>query len=214
MVRLLTILFLSVLSVSPSLSQNNIQKGYVVTLNNDTLSGYIKYRNNRFNCTKCIYYSKTDNKPITFLPGEIYSYRFNDSKYYVSRKIKKGSIEKWVFLEYLVNGIANLYFQKDNDGVHYFIEKDTDLIELTNKITIVRARLDNGYTGEVFKESFSYRGVLSAIFSDAMQLQFEIKNARFNRKSLIKLTEDYHNLVCTDRGCIIYEKDIKIQDKQ
>jgi hypothetical protein len=206
MFRFILFLGLSLLPITFSFSQKNLQNGYVVTLENDTLLGYIDYRNARYNSKKCVFHSEKDIQPIVYLPEDIQSYRLFNNKYYVSKKIKKESGEEWVFLEYLVNGITNLYYLRSIDGAHYFIEKGSEIFELTNKVSIVSDGSNNYY-----RETKLYIGQLALVYSDAKQLQYAIKTAKFNRKTFIKLSEDYHNIVCTDRSCIIYERDKKDQ---
>jgi hypothetical protein len=187
-----------------SFCQKDLRAGYIINLNNDTIKGLIDLRNNTFDAKKCIFYDNPDSQGKEYLPGEIKAYRINDSKYFVTREVKTGETKNTVFLEYLVNGITSLYYLKDENGDHFYIEKGADVYELTNNVSIVGEGDDKFY-----KESNFYKGMLSVVYSDAKQLQPAITSARFDRKSMMKLSEDYHNLVCTDRSCIIYEKDKK-----
>jgi hypothetical protein len=187
-----------------SFSQKNIKEGFIIRSGYDTVYGYIDYRGDIFNSTKCVFYAKPDSEPVTYLPGDIFAYRFTGDRYYISRHVKTDHEEKTVFLEYLVNGITSLYFLEDSYGEHFFIEKGNDLYELTNNVSIIQSGDDQYY-----KESNLYKGLLRVIYSDNQEIIPSINNARFDRSSMVSLSEKYHNLVCTDRECIIYEKSKK-----
>lgn len=192
------------LSIPFCFSQKNLKEGFIIKTGFDTVYGYIDYRGDVYNSEKCVFYDNQESKPVTFLPGDIIAYRFTGDRYYVSRHIKTGNEEKNVFLEYLVNGITNLYFLEDLNGEHFFVEKGNDLYELTNNITIIKQGND-----QYFKESNLYKGLLRVIYSDSQEIIPKINSARFDRRSMVNLSEKYHNLVCTDRECIIYEKSKK-----
>lgn len=56
-------------------------------------------------------------------------------------------------------------------------------------------------------ESTKHIGILSYAMQDVPELKSRIENIKKpEHKTLIKLAEDYHNVVCTDEKCIIYEK--------
>lgn len=181
-------------------SQQNLKEGYIIDLNNDTIYGYIDYRGNIFNSSKCIFYNHLKSEPIIYKPREIISYRFLEGKYYISKLIKTISGDTTMFLEYLVKGITSLYYLNDRHGEHYFIEKDNEMIELTNKIFEVTAQ-----NKVYYKESNKYKGVLIYAYSGTDAVIPYINDASFSRKSMIKLSKQYHDLVCKDQECIIYE---------
>jgi hypothetical protein len=51
--------------------------------------------------------------------------------------------------------------------------------------------------------------MMRVVYSDSKDIIPAINTSRFDRSSMMKLSEKYHNLVCTDRKCIVYEKDKK-----
>jgi len=107
-----------------------------------------------------------------------------------------------VFLEYLVNGLAKLYYYRyDSSNDRYFIEKDGHLHEL--KIDKKEVEV-NGKTG--ITNVKSYVGILKATFN-VWEMNSQIDKARLEHSSLIDIAKNYHQLVCTDGSeCIIYEK--------
>lgn len=110
-----------------------------------------------------------------------------------------------LFLEFLVDGIVDLYFLKDGDGDQYFIEKDDLLVELSND----EVEFFNKYGTLHKSNSNQYRGVLTYLFQEDEAIQKKAQRVQFNLKSLVNFTEDYHNAVCTDQECVNYTKNTK-----
>lgn len=191
--------------------QSDFQEGYYITLQGDTIHGLIDNRGEIRNSKLCIYQRDESSDEIKFAPDEIKSYRFKDSKYYISKRINTSRGEEQVFVEFLVNGITDLYFFRDPYNYLYAIEyEDGELLELFKKTDTLYIE----GRGEVFKESNNHIRLLKATFADCMEIQPQINQVQLTHKSLIKLTKDYHNYVCEDEQCIIYEKQlpaIKIQ---
>jgi len=72
-----------------------------------------------------------------------------------------------LFLEFLVDGIVDLYFLKDGDGDQYFIEKDDLLVELSND----EVEFFNKYGTLHKSNSNQYRGVLTYLFQEDEAIQ-------------------------------------------
>ncbi len=179
-------------------AQTDYRDGYVITLNNDTLKGKIDYRGDLTMGEICRF--KTDTgEEIKYSPNDIAAYRINDSKYFVSKEFNG----KKVFLEFLIEGKINIYYHRDNKGDHYFLKKeDTKIVEIP---------YENGikYKDNVpyMYESTKHIGLLNYFFQDAPELKSKIsKIGKPDHEKLIKLAEDYQNIVCKDSTCIIYEK--------
>ena len=109
-----------------------------------------------------------------------------------------------IFVEYLVNGISNLYYFRDDRGDHYLLETDEGKqVELTNEMKEIY-RDGTLYT----VESKSYIGLLKAAFAECQEIQPAINEAEVTHKSLINLVSDYHGYVCDWDECVVYEKAI------
>ncbi|MBN1187510.1 MAG: hypothetical protein JXB49_34860 [Bacteroidales bacterium] len=201
------VIFFLVLTVD-TYTQRDLKKGYIITSENDTIIGFINLKSNINNSTECEFYKSQDSKPELFTPQNIKEYRIDNYKYYVSKDIKINNQEKKVFLEFLVEGIVNLYFYGDALNDHYFIEKEGALYPLSNNLRDVKGENDVMYQ----KRSNQYMGVLNQLFKDSPEVSKKVPNTVFAYKPLIKLTEDYHNSVCKDYDCINYTKnsDLKI----
>jgi len=196
------IILVFILGIFQVNAQNDFRKGYIITNNNDTLYGFIDYRGNASNAHECIYKPDLQAEKLNYTPVDIKGYRFTDSKFYVSRYINTGEKEEHIFLEFLINGIVNVYYYRDFKREHYLIEKDKgqflNLKDEPKEVTV-------GSTMYI-RESKKFRGILKYLLNDSPKIGSEIDNTELNHKSLIKLVNDYHYQVCNDRSCIIYER--------
>ncbi|HET6558584.1 MAG TPA: hypothetical protein VFG54_14795 [Prolixibacteraceae bacterium] len=200
MKTLLTLLFLCCFLGLKA--QTNFLPGYIITNENDTLNGLIDYRSEARNAKKCEF-KESEMAPVReFLPHSIKSYRFIDRKYYISQNIMVDGNEIPVFLEFLINGISDLYFYTDGKKSHYYITKeDGKFFELTNDE--VQFERDGK---QYVTRSKKYIGQLKNVFADCQQLYPMINSSKMGHKSLIDLTRKYHDYVCDGEKCIIYEK--------
>jgi hypothetical protein len=182
-------------------SNNNFTEGYIISLNGDTTKGFLLSQESRNASAKCIFRPTADSESKIYKPGEISGYRYLNGKYYISKEINIDSTtKKVVFLEFLIKGMANVYYYMDNEE-HYYIEKfPNGLLELTEKqVTYFK-------DGHSYISSPKYKGKLMYELQDCPGISNEIQNTRLTHKSLIKLTKDYHEKVCNSGSCIIYEK--------
>jgi hypothetical protein len=189
-------------------SQSDFRQGYLILNSGDTLYGYIEYRGNKSNARKCVFkkdLEKTDLK-TEYSPEEITAYRFIDSKYYISQKVTVNGVEKMLFLEYLIHGKIDIFYYRDESGEHYLADKgNTRLIPLTNDEKNIDIR-EEFYETHYLVESKKYIGVLKYLFQESPEISQATDRVSLNHESLIKITRDYHNAVCKDEACIIYEK--------
>ena len=195
----LLLLFIFLFTFVQINAQTDFRAGYVIKENNDTLFGEIDYRGDFSMGERCRFRLNEKERVNIFYPNEILGYRFNDSKYFVSKEVN----DKQVFLEYLVNGEINIYYLRDNNGDHYFLDKEG------STITEIRYNEEIRYIGntQYLHKSTEHIGLLNFYMQDAPDFQSRI--AKINKpehENLIKLAKDYHNKVCEDGACVIYEK--------
>lgn len=197
------LLLLFFLGISELYSQSDFRKGYIVKKNNDAINGLIDYKGNIANSKKCIFKSNVSSDNQIFTPDDITAYRFDDSKYYISKTVIVNGEEKKMFLEYLINGIVDLYYYHDELGKHYLVDKgDGNLSELKNEEKEVILN-DKRY----LRKSKEYIRLLKEIFIESPTISKQVDNLSLNHRSLIKVTHDFHNEVCKDEEeCIIYER--------
>ncbi len=202
-------------------SQSDFKSGYVITLDNDTLYGFIDYRGSDFNARKCVFKSAMDSLKAEYSPREIKSYRLLDDKLYVSREVITDSLPRIVFLEQLVDGRADLYFLPPKI---FFIEtEERGMHRLENTETIVEAKDGTAVflqdqliedTKKYFKEGNEYLGILKIYLQDQFQLMDDIDRVEFDQADLIDITTKYHELACPDEECIVYVKsDVHIRNR-
>ncbi len=183
-------------------AQNDYRKGYILTLNQDTVFGEIRFRGDMANSLKCTF---KDNTGFIrdYKPDEIKSYRYLNGKYYISKIVKNDNATVNLFAEYLVQGKKNLYYYRNNSGTHFLIDFINDtLTEIPYHEDIVKIE-DVNY----LKTSTLHIGYLKTYFNDCPAVFDEIdKISKPYFENLVKLTKNYHHFVCKDSGCIVYYK--------
>jgi len=197
--------FLFILQILTSASgQTDFRPGYVITNEMDTLHGFIDYRGDTRNCKVCVFKSGLQSEPVYYLPGKIFAYRFTGSKYYISKELKKDSVSTPVFVEFLVDGIMDLFYYVDDKRPYYLIEDTNHTIY---ELDIVKRKSFEDDGAKVIIHSYKkYIGILRMIFKDCPQLYQEIDKASLTHKSLSGVTKKYHDYVCNDEQCILYTK--------
>lgn len=186
-----------------SISQTNYRDGYVIGLNNDTVMGMIDFKLDEENMHAVRFIPKGEEKVHQYFPGEIIGYRLvEDGKYYVSKEIKiEKNYNRVVFVEFLVQGLKNLYYYKLNLRDFYLIEDDSGKL-------IVLSKKPDSFDNLRVVEDLKYKGVLKYVFKEYELVHKQTDKAKFDRKDMIRLTRDYHNNVCLDGSeCIIFEND-------
>ena len=187
-------------------AQDKFMPGFIITNDSDTISGLLKNSSQIKNATECWFKISGNSGANLYLPTDIRAYRFVNGNYYISKRILYNNKYQNIFLQYLVEGNADLFFLKDNDTEHYFLEKSDTIKELLN--TEVETYID-GTCYLLYKNEYS--GILTIMFSDCMEIQEEISRSKFNHKNLVSIVKDYHNFMCKDEKCIVYEWDNSIK---
>ena len=179
-------------------AQTDFKPGYIIKNTGDTIFGEIDYRGDILMGTICKF-KNSDNSIVEYSPSDILGYRFIDSKYYVSKEVDS----KKVFLEYLIKGKISIYYIRDKNGEHYYLDKeDVNLTEIPYEEGI-KYKNDKQY----YYSSTKHFGVLNYYMQDAPGIKKKIQKIRTPQNhNLIKLAEDYNDIVCDGEKCIIYEK--------
>lgn len=199
------LLFLLILFSFNATAQSDFLPGYIITNDLDTINGLIDNRGEILNTSKCRFMENKESAVTEFGPDEISAFRFINDRFYIARKVPMAADTSLRFVEFLVNGVVDLFLYRDSFGVRYFISSAGDrLVEL--KEEDIRIYQDNKV---YMRKNNEYKGVLYSLFQKAPQLNNDIQKVRLNRTSLIKITESYHNEVCTDQKCQIYTKNLK-----
>jgi hypothetical protein len=199
----LRLLFLTLCIYVHAYSQYKYRPGYIVKLDGKTEEGLINSRSIEFNAKKCEFKKDINTDPLVYLPNSIRAYRFLDSKYFVSKRVLIENADTVLFLECLISGKVSIYYTQWNSHDHYYLEKDGKLVEIQDNLINV---VQDGFDYQ--RPSNQYKGVLKYYLRDCPQISKELDNADFSKKTLIKLSKEYHEYVCKDEQCIIYEKPI------
>lgn len=198
------LILLLIFPVTAVFSQSNFKEGYLITLTNDTVYGLIDFRTDYTNAEVCRFMKSPDAAVEAYLPGSIAGYRFvAEGKYYVSKKVVFENLNQTYFLEFLLQGLKNLYYLPFDKGIFFFEDKDGNMVGITRRpdqiIENYKLKVDN-----------RYKGVMSYLFRDCMPLATETSRVGFDKASMIQFSREYHDRVCdTGESCIIFEHNYK-----
>jgi hypothetical protein len=184
-------------------AQTDFRPGCVILANGDSLFGEIDYRGDILMGQVCRFRNAITDTTVEnekqYFPGDIMGYRFDNGKFFQSRELEG----KKLFLEFLIKGKLCIYYHRDENGNHYYLEKDSSGIVEIPYETGIKYNENIPYT----YNSNKHIGVLNAYMHDAPDLKSSITNiGEPGHKNLIRLAENYNNEMCKDEPCIIYEK--------
>jgi len=188
-------------------AQRNLTSGYILKNKFDTLYGVIDDKNYYLNSQFCDFRENKSDSLKRYYPKDIYGYRFIDGKYYISKALGIAGKDSIMFLEFLINGEVDFYFSQDKSKInHYYASKENSPI-LELKYSKELLHIDS----KIYeRENKQYISVLEYFTRDYPDFKNDIyKLNEPNHKNLIRIGEDYHNHVCKDRKCIIYDKKIR-----
>ncbi|MCG8697089.1 MAG: porin family protein [Bacteroidales bacterium] len=190
-----------------SYSQENKSKpGFIINNSLDTVHGEIKL-NTLKNPNKVCTFITENGKVENYHPEDIVGYQYIDGKGYSSKEVVLDQKKSKLFLEYLVDGKADLFYISLNGLEHYFIQNDSDtILELKNTEKQIRKG-----DGTYIVEAKEYTGCLKIVMQDSPEIYGNIENSSFNFNSLVKVTKKYHKLVCEEDNCIDYTKNTKVK---
>jgi hypothetical protein len=193
---------LFIINCSISFGQSAFREGFIINHKGDTIKGHIKVTGPNELCENCEFRLKPDSESTDYSPEQITAFGFNTGEFFTSKNINKNTPEELVFVEYLVDGIVDLYAYAGGSNLQYYIETtDGDLVELKN--TQKEIYQDND---RYLKDRKEYIGTLKVLFKDYPAIYKDINNINLDHKPLIKLAENYHNAVCDEYQCLIYKK--------
>ena len=189
-------------------SQALFKEGIIITNEGDTLQGFIYSKGETSIAKVCRFKKNLNENEVVYEPFDIEAFRFTKSgRFYISKLVEKEKRYFPMFVEYVLDGVVDLYYYRDNWSEHYLIDKNLDnqtLIELSNE---ERELIEDGKTFS--HKSNKYIGILKAGFADTPAIFPEIEEAEFHRNTFIDISKQYHDLVCNEGDiCIVYEKDI------
>ena len=184
-------------------SQENYLPGYIINSENDTLHGYIDYRNWGSNPFIINFKEKADSKVQDLTPLDIKGFHVLD-EFYVSaiveneissikiKDLNQNSSLKLktdtVFLQTLFNGDKSLYYYKTTDGKDNFYIK----IDSTYDLLIYKKYLTNKEGNLLVTSDKKYIGQLSVYLNDCPNIRKKLINTSYTLNSLEKLFKFYY----------------------
>lgn len=215
--RLLLILTLCFVISGITFSQARFFEGFIIANNQDTLHGLIEYKGNQTSTEVCIYKENEQSAPVSYKPYEIKGYKYGMNKFYVSKEVYQNGQKRQMFVEYLVDGIIDLYCYYENSNPHYLVQTENDsLIELKVVKKLInasdakamqnRTAFSKGASENYVYESKTYVYILKDVFKASPKVAARADQAALSHGSLIKLASSYHHEMCPDQECKIYKK--------
>lgn len=193
---LLVALFLQLLNV---LAQGSWEEGFVITQKADTIYGFLENNDIKANLQFCNFRKTINGTVSRYEASDIRGYRFTEGKFFITKRMDDPDFKEPVFMEYLINGQANIYrFVNER----FFIETVDGLEELKNSEELVE------YKGDKYMKLKKEYVLLLNYFMREANMRNQIESVKFNSKSLISIAKKYHERVCDDEACIVYEKSI------
>ncbi|MEP6645729.1 MAG: hypothetical protein ABJC12_01460 [Saprospiraceae bacterium] len=186
--------------------QHNYLPGYIINLKNDTVRGFIDYRNWEKNPSKIFFASDPKGVEITYSPSEIKSFVVLDEIYegaIVERESHLNTIDNGpytyelitekepVFLQTLINGEKSLFYLKDKNGIDQFYIREGDFITLL-KFKRYHKLQEKG--GGII-ENRTFIGQLSQYLHDCPGIQEKLTHLIYRKSDLENLFLSYYN--CT-----------------
>jgi hypothetical protein len=182
--------------------QQSFQKGFIITLEQDTIYGYIDFRGETKNAAICIFKNNDSGQTLEYHPNSIRAYKFDSGNYYVSKEVIIDGEMISIFAEFLFEGVYDLYFYRRKRHISYFIEDENGKVwELKNEE--LRYHVEGKEYSKMSKE---YISTLKVLFSNFTDLYQEIENSERTHESLIKITRSYHEYICPNEECVVYQE--------
>lgn len=203
-IRKIGLLFIGILCFQIIFSQENYMAGYVIKTNNDTLSGYIDYRDWRYNPNKIKFKNSPESSPIEFTPTDIIEFKVANEIYVaavVETEISPNQtnnlnedpnlhiVKDTTFLQTFFKANKSLYYYKNSQGKENFYIKQGSNFELL----IYKKYLAKNNGKDVVTENKKYIGQLTLYLKDCATINSVLNNTTYQEKSLIKLFQYYYN---------------------
>lgn len=205
---------IAIIAIANSIRSQIFNEGSIITLENDTISGYVKDISGLKNLKVCKFKENKKGKVKRYSPEELNGYFFHSDKRYQSLKVFHRNEYKSSFVEVLLEGQVNLFHDRKSNYLAFYIQKKgEDLIGLENDEITVGEPSSNGvpiYWREYNVAYRIYKDTLEVFFNDNEEILRNLRYLEYNNKALLTLTREYVKLTCSGDQCITYEKDLKL----
>jgi hypothetical protein len=184
-------------------AQKNYVEGHIVTFENDTLSGFIDYRNWKKNPKFISFRKMKKSATIVYSPKEIKEFEVG-AEIYISTSVKIGTdpiklkelsnnkefsfTYEMVFLQTLIKGDKGLYLFRNKIKSQFYIFENGSYKLLEYKQYIVNTEGE-----KLLRENKTYLSQLGQYLTDCASLQRTLKDTKYTIKSLENLFEFYYD---------------------
>ncbi len=184
----------------------NPEKGYVITNDNDTISGTIDYLSGEKNAMVCRFRRDGESTFRQYSPDDLQGFvLMGGSVYYASRTFPLNGRDVRIFAECLLKGGVSLYRYQTNGETLFF------LTDSNGKTATIKEKEYGAYKAE--EGRLLKRGNLHAAFS-LLSASSEATESLWSRDitadNLVDITRRYNEQFCTDAGdCTVFRYDAK-----
>lgn len=140
------------------------------------------------------------------------SYRYDDGLCFQSKNIKTAHLNGKYFVECLLEGIINLYcaqvdYSKEMDDRKSFGPiVSAFLAEIPEEDSWVEIICPTDIFNDQLESKRNDKKLTSLFINQIEKLKNDIPKSSYNRDKMIALFKKYHDLVCTDKDCVIYKE--------
>lgn len=207
--RIITCTMFGVFMFQTSFCQENYLPGFIITLQEDTVKGFIDYRNWDKNPKTISFKTGDRQEKHSYTPLELKEFTVNTERYVgaiVETEISPSKVINMqttsqlqlradtAFLESVILGSKSLYYLKNEEGnENFYIDQDAKIELLMYKKYY---QLQDG--SKVIRENKKYMEQLSFYFKDCSSIRSKIANTHYSRKSLEKLFDVYYSCTQAD----------------
>lgn len=181
-----TVIIILFLSFRQGFSQDDLRKGFIITQEGDTITGYVLYKENDSRFRSCLFQKDLNSEPTTYDPTQLFGYGFQSDRLYISKEITIDSVKGTYFTEVLVQGKASLLliYRK-----FFLVDSENSIFELyKTESEIVNEK------GRFMRTNNMFIGILNWKFSDCNKINKRaIETTRLEEKSLTKIFELYNS---------------------
>ncbi len=202
----LACLLLPLLSIKLNAQSKEYVKGYMITLENDTINGFIKDDNRTVLAYQFLFKETLDSPAKTIIPTESNGFYFTPSFYYESIQINsvRDKQEKQ-FIRKLVDGNTDLYQVVKGKFYEYVLIKE-------NGEQLQIAKNDTEEEGK-YTEDTRYFGELKYFFRDCGDITANTKAIKYNEKTIVKLVQKYNSCKAPNTNNQLLAKGRKLKVK-
>lgn len=194
-----TLLQISFLFLTLGLMGQDLRPGFILSLENDTVFGFVVYRESYQRFESCDFKPDPEQPVQLFKPGQINGYGFIGDRFFKTFRLQPENQDTLeVFVEILLEGdlsllkYQHLYFaHKAGEVFPFLVSSEEKIIEKEGKT--------------FFKDSKRHIGVLTYLMMDCPEMQERIRKIYPNEKKLTQLFEAYHK--CRDLPFEMFKED-------